>query len=77
MMVECILALLTEKSFLKISNEDKRYTVNDVMSAALLFKLLMKKAIVDTRARIYQLKYSLENPEIYMGSINSNIQRCK
>ena len=58
MMVECLLASLTEGCFLKISNEESKYTVVlptgvKVKSAALLYKLLMQKAIVDTRATTY------------------------
>ena len=60
--------------FLKISNEEAKYTEHTVKSAALLYKLLMKKAIVDTRATTYQFRSSLNNLENYMGTINSNIE---
>ena len=79
MMVECLLASLTEGCFLKISNEESKYTVVlstgvKVKSAALLYKLLMQKAIVDTRATTYQFRSSLDNLENYMGTVNSNIE---
>ena len=74
MMVECLLASLTEGCFLKISNEEAKYTEKTVKSAALLYKLLMKKVIVDTRATTYQFRSSLDNLENYMGTINSNIE---
>ena len=74
MMVECLLASLTEGCFLKISNEEAKYTEKTVTSAALLYKLLMKKVIVDTRATTYQFRSSLDNFENIMGTINSNIE---
>jgi len=52
-------SILSEGFFLKISNEEKKYTVEllqskvKVKSAALLYKLLIQKAIVDTRATTY------------------------
>ena len=54
MAVEYLLTSLTEGYFLKISNEKEKCTENLVKSAALLYKVLMKKAIVDTRATTYQ-----------------------
>ena len=79
MMVECLLASLTEGCFLKISNEKNKYTIElptkaKVKSAALLYKLLIQKAIVDTRATTYQFRSSLDNLENYMGIANSNIE---
>ena len=47
--------------------------VNKVPSTALLYKLLMQKAIIDTRATIYKFRTSLNNLSTYMGTINSNI----
>ena len=45
---------------------------NPVKSAALLYKLLMKKSIVNTRTTTYQFSSSLDNLENYMGTVNSN-----
>ena len=53
MMMQCLLASLTDKYFNKIYNDHKSYMENDVESVALLFKLLMQKSIVDTRVRTY------------------------
>ena len=74
MMVECLLASLTEACFYKISNEESKYMVKKVPSAALLYKLLMQKAIIDTRATRYKLRTSLNNLSTYMGTVNSNIE---
>ena len=74
MMMQCLLASLTEKCFGKISNDHKSYTIDGVESASLLFKLLMSTSIVDTRARTYQLCTSLDNLDNYMGTVSSNIE---
>ena len=74
MMVECLLASLTEVCFYKISNEESKYMVNKVPSAALLYKLLMQKAIIDTGATTYKFRTSLNNLSTYMGTVNSNIE---
>ena len=76
-MVECLMVSLTEGCLLKISNEEAKYTEYYVKSSALLYKLLMKKAIVDTRATTFQFCSSLDNFENYMGTINSNIELFK
>ena len=73
-MVEYLLVSLTEGYFLKISNEEAKYTEDYVKSSALLYKLLTKKAIVDTRATTSQFCSSLDNFQNYMGTINSNIE---
>ena len=53
MMVECMMASITEACFYNISNEDAKYKQKGVKVASLLFKLLMAKAIADTRATTY------------------------
>jgi len=74
MMVECMMASITEACFYKISNEDAKYKQKGVKVASLLFKLLMAKAIVDTRATTYQLRHNLSNLDNYMSTVNSNIE---
>ena len=53
MMVECMMASITESCFYKIPNKDGKYTQRGVKVAFLLFKLLMAKIIVDIRATTY------------------------
>ena len=60
--------------FYKISNEDGKYKPKRVKVSSLLFKLLMAKAIVDTRATTYQLRHNLSNLDNYMSTVNSNIE---
>ena len=52
-MVECMMVSITEACFYTIFNEDAKYKQKGVKVASLLFKLLMAKAIVDTRATTY------------------------
>ena len=74
MMLECIQSSLTEACFHKISNEEAQFTEGGVQSAALLYKLLMAKAIIDTRATTYQFRSELSTLEAYMGTVGSNIE---
>ena len=74
MMVECLQASITEGCFYKISNEEAKYTISHTKSAALFFKLLMAKAIIDTRATTYQFRADLSSLETYMANIGSNIE---
>ena len=43
-------------------------------STALLYKILIQKAIIDTRATTYKFRISLNNLSTYMGTVNSNIE---
>ena len=74
MMVECLQASITEGCFYKVSNEENKYTINQTKSAALFFKLLMAKAIIDTRATTYQFRADLSSLDTYMANIGSNIE---
>ena len=74
MMVECLLASLTEACFYKINNEESKYMVKKVLSLALLYKLVMQKVIIDRRATTYKFRTSLNNLSTYMGTVNSNIE---
>ena len=75
MMVECLLASLTKTCFYKIrKNEESKYMVKKVPSTAPLYKILMQKAIIDTRATTYKFRTSLNNLSTYMGTVNSNIE---
>ena len=71
MTAEGLLVSLTEGYFFKISYEGGKYTGKSVKSAALLYKLLIKNAIKDTRANTYQFRSSFDNLENYTGTENS------
>lgn len=74
MMIQCLFVSLADKRFNKISYAHRSYMENNVESATLLFKLLMQKSMINTRARTYQLCCSLDNLDHYMVSVNSNIE---
>jgi len=73
-MVEYLKASITEGCFYKISNENTTYTINGTKSTVLLFKLLMAKAIIDTKATIYHFRADLGSLYTYMTNIGSNIE---
>ena len=50
--------------------------IDKVPSAALLYKLLIQKSIMDTRSTTYKCRTSLNNLSTYMGTGNSNIELC-
>jgi len=74
MMVECHQTFITEGCFYKISNEDPKYTIYGTKSAVFLFKLLMTKVIIDTRATTYQFRVDLGSLDTYIANIGSNIE---
>ena len=74
MMVECLQASITEGCFYKIFNEDPKYTINGTKSAVLLFKFLMAKTIIGTKATTYHFRADLGSLDKYMANIKSNIK---
>ena len=48
--------------------------IDKVPSVALLYKLLIHKSIMDTRATTYKFRTSLNNLSTYTGTVNSNIE---
>jgi hypothetical protein len=69
---------LTEEGLLKILTEQDKYHIgapNDhTPLGPLLFKLLMQKAIIDTRATSSLLHENLSSLDTYMATIKSNIK---
>ena len=74
MMIKNLVVSLTQVCFLKYSNEEGKYTVNNVKSSVLIFKLLKQRAIVDTRETTYQFRLSLKNLENHIGNKNNRVQ---
>jgi hypothetical protein len=73
-MYYCIMASLTESGKNKIISEAEQHTVNNQFSGPDLFKLLMNKAIIDTRATSTKLLSNSMNLDDYMSTCNSNIE---
>lgn len=70
----CLSNSLTEAGRLKVLAETERYTINGHKSGSLFFKLLMKKAVIDTRATANHYRMNLINLDSYMSVVDSNIQ---
>lgn len=74
----CISSSLSKEGQLKILAEQSKYHVgagNDRRpSGALLFKLLMQKAVIDTRATASFLRENLSSLDTYMSTIKSDIE---
>eukprot|EP00957_Ditylum_brightwellii_P047266 3590222-Ditylum_brightwellii.AAC.1 len=64
---------LVETAKLKILAKTTEYIVNSHPSRELLFKILMKKAVMDTQATASHLRENLTNLDNDMSAINSNI----
>ena len=72
-MYQCLMASLTDKGRLKIVSEVDKYTVNDIKCGPLLFKLLMSKAVIDSRATVSHIRENLASLDTYMIKVQSNI----
>jgi hypothetical protein len=69
----CIQNTLTKEGQLKILAERDKYHINHVPCGPLLFKLLMQKAIIDTRATASLFRDNLSSLDTYIVTVNSNI----
>ena len=70
---QCLMASLTDKGRLKIASETDKYSVNNIKCGPLLFKLLMSKAAIDSRATVSHIRENLANLDSYMTKVQSNI----
>ena len=73
-MYTCIMASLTKDGRTKILAEQSKYHIGQRPCATLLFKLLMQKAVIDTRATSSLLRENLSNLDTYMSTVKSNIE---
>ena len=72
-MYQCLMASLTDAGRLKIVTEGASYTVNGIKCGPLLFKFLMNKAAIDSRASITYIRENLAALDSYMAKVQSNI----
>jgi hypothetical protein len=80
-MYNCITNSLSKAGHLKILAEQDKYYVEDPNNAnnkrpsgPLLFKLLMQKAVIDTRATASLLRKNLSSLDTHMSVVKSNIE---
>ena len=74
-MYMCISNSLTDEGRAKILTDTAVYTVNNIPSGPLMFKLLMTRAATDTRATVTYIRTSLSQLDQYMVSIDSDIEK--
>ena len=60
---------------MKIVSEQDKYVRFDTPIGGCLFKLLMQKAVIDTRATATHLRENLTNLDSYMSTVSSNIEK--
>jgi hypothetical protein len=73
-MLSCIKESLSDAGKLKILSESAKWTVNGKESGVLLFKTIMQKAVVDTRATSSFFRENLTSLDAYITTIDSNIE---
>jgi hypothetical protein len=70
----CIANTLDEHGHIRIISEAESYTMGGTNSGIMLFKLLMRKANTDKRATASQLRENLTNLDLYMCTVDSNME---
>jgi hypothetical protein len=73
-MLSCIKESLSDAGKLKILSKSAKWTVNGKESGVLLFKNIMQKAVVDTRATSSFFRENLTRLDAYIMTIDSNIK---
>jgi hypothetical protein len=69
-MGQCLLNSMTEAGKLNIMKESDAYDVNRILSGPLLLKLILKKAIINSRATSANLREQLTTLDSYMASVD-------
>jgi hypothetical protein len=65
---------MTKAGKLKIMKESDAYYVDGILSGPLLLKLILKKAIIDSRATSANLREQLTTLDSYMASVDCNVE---
>jgi hypothetical protein len=73
-MGQCLLNSMTEAGKLKIMKESDAYFVDGILYGTLLLKLILKNAIIDSRATSANLREQLTTLDSYMASVDCNIE---
>jgi hypothetical protein len=69
-MGQCLINSTTEAGKLKIMKESDAYYVEGILSGPILLKLILKKAIIDSRATSANLREQLTTLDSYMASVD-------
>jgi hypothetical protein len=73
-MGQCLINSTTEAGKLNIMKESDAYYVDGILSGTLLLKLILKKAIIDSRATSANLREQLTTLDSYMASVDCNVE---
>jgi hypothetical protein len=73
-MLSCIKESLSDAGRLKILSKSDKWKINGNESGVLLFKIIMQKAVVDTRATSSFFRENLTRLDAYITTIDSNIE---
>ena len=71
----CLQYSLSKEGQLKIISERNEYNIGGVPCASLLWKLLIQKVVIDTRATVTQYRTKLSSIDVYMDTVNSDIDK--
>lgn len=72
-MYECLVNSLTESARVKIAPDSEQYTINGVRCGPLLYRYIMAKATIDTRATLSFIRENISNLDSYITTVSSNI----
>ena len=72
-MYECLVNSLTEAARIKIAPDSDQYTINGVRCGPLLYRYMMAKASIDTRATLSFIRENISNLDTYITTVSSNI----
>ena len=72
-MYECLVNSLTEAARVKISPDSDQYTINGVRCGPMLYRYMMGKASIDTRATLSFIRENISNLDTYISTVGSNI----
>jgi hypothetical protein len=73
-MGQCLLNSMTETGKLNIMKESDAYYVDGILSGPLFLKLILKKAIIDSRATSANLREQLTPLDSYMALVDCNVE---
>lgn len=72
-MYECLVNSLTEAARVKIAPDSDQYTIEGVRCGPLLYRYMMGKASIDSRATLSFIRENISNLDTYITTIGSNI----
>ena len=69
---QCLMNLLTEKVRLKIVKESHKYSIGELWSGSILYKFIVFRASIDTRATLSHIRENLASLDIYVDKVSDN-----